>query len=191
MATEVPDGMRVVGEVDFIDAAATQGELVRVSLAVLGVGAAAVALAVLCGALPAGEVARVGAPWWLMAVGAASVVTLPVHELVHGALFRLMGGPGTRVRFGAAQGMIFASCPGLVLPRRRFCAVLAGPAVLVTALAAVAPAAAGMPLLGLACAVIHLSGCSGDLVALAWALSARGCTHCQDTPTGVRMLAVA
>lgn len=192
--------MTVVGEIDFLEDDVVRGRLVRWSLALLAIGAlVGAALALSLAALGAG---RVGDdPAWLLAFdgGArqlvwfallvvAFVASLPVHELVHAALFRLFGGPGTRVRFGCQSGMLYAACPGLVLTRGRFCVVLAGPALVVSALLVAGGYAAGVPSLGLVAFTAHLSGCAGDLLAIWLAIRTPRCTHCEDTERGVRFL---
>lgn len=116
------------------------------------------------------------------------LVTLPVHELVHALFFKLLGGRGMRVTFGHAAGMLYAGCPGLVLSRRRFIAVLLAPAVAVTAVLVLLGMVLDLLFIALVAASIHLSACAGDLLA-AWIIVREPrCTHCQDTEVGVRLL---
>lgn len=190
--------MTTFAELDFLGDEGLQRRLVRWSFALLGAGVALGAGLWLGGAFDvAGEMGalRVGgmppALVWLALLVLVSVGVLPVHELVHGALFRLFGGPDTRVTFGAQAGMLYAGCPGLVLPRGRFCVVLAGPAVLLSSALIVVCAAFGFPALGYVAFVLHLAGCSGDLLALYRVLGDARCTHCEDTERGVRLLARA
>lgn len=135
------------------------------------------------------ELGRLGPLAWLVLMAAGVLVSLPVHELIHGVLFRLMGGPGTRVRYGAASGMLYAGCPGLVLPRGRMSVVLLGPAVVLSAALVAIGLAGGLPSLGLAWFSCHLAGCAGDLyfVRLIW--REPGCTHVRDTEVGIALLA--
>ncbi|WP_154027127.1 DUF3267 domain-containing protein [Olsenella uli] len=184
--------MTTLAEVDFLGDERLRTRLVRWSFVVLGAGAAAgLALGMLCCFEPLVEFSRFGA-WgaagWLCLLAVISLGVLPVHEFVHGALFRLLGGRGTRVRYGFQSGMLYATCPGLVLARARFLAVLAGPAVVLSACLLGAGARLGLPLLGYAAFVLHLSGCSGDLLAV-WLIACEpACTHCEDTEAGVRLL---
>ena len=180
-------------DIDFLADDALRGRLAAWSLALLVAPCALIALLVALGVLPGEGEADVllggGVLPWVAALAAVTLVSMPVHELVHGALFCLMGGRGTRVRYGHAAGMLYAGCPGLVLTRRRFVAVLLGPAVVLgTALLAV-PCALGFALLGALAAALHLSSCAGDVLACALALRMPGCTHVQDTERGVRLLA--
>lgn len=185
--------MRTLFDIDFLADEALRRRLAALSLALLAAGAALVALLVAAGMLPgAREAASLlgrGVLPWVVVLVALTLVSMPVHELVHGALFRLLGGPGTRVRYGHAAGMLYAGCPGLVLSRARFCVVLLGPAVLLSALLLALPCALGYPLLGAIACVFHLSSCAGDVLAAALALAEPACTHVQDTEAGVRLLA--
>lgn len=185
--------MRTIGDIDFLDDGEVRQELLWLSGLLIVVALAGGFGLGLAGAFGAGEQARLGGGaggWalWVLVVIATSVVVLPVHELVHAALFVLFGGPGTRVRFGFQDGMLFAGCPGLVLARPKFCVVLAGPAVVLSAVLLMVPAALGLPLAGYVAFALHLSGCSGDLLAFVRALREPACTHVEDTDSGVRLL---
>ena len=70
----------------------------------------------------------------------------------------------------------------------RFCAVLLGPAALLSALLLALPCVLGYPLMGAIACVFHLSSCAGDVLAAALALREPSCTHVQDTEAGVRLL---
>lgn len=184
--------MRTLLDIDFLADEALRRRLAALSLALLAASVALIALLVVAGVLPgACEAASLlgrGTLPWAAALVALTLVSMPVHELVHGALFRLLGGPGTRVRYGHAAGMLYAGCPGLVLSRARFCAVLLGPAALLSALLLALPCVLGYPLLGAIACVFHLSSCAGDVLAAALALREPACTHVQDTEEGVRLL---
>ena len=184
---------RTLGDIDFFGDDALRQRLVRASAWLLIGGAAlAVALSVVAGtgvieemrALPGGW----GAALWPLAMAALSVAALPVHELVHALFMRVLGGPGTRVSFGYQAGMLYAGCPGLVLSKPRFVAVLLAPAVLVTAALLGLGLVLGYPFMTLWAAVLHLSGCSGDILAAGAILRERACTHCRDTERGVELL---
>lgn len=182
--------MRALRDIDFLNGEETRRQLLRWSYVLLAIAAAVGVVLGLAGAFDlAGEWARLGGPFlWLVVASLLTLAALPVHELVHAALFLLFGGRGTRVRFGYQSGMLYAGCPGLVLARGKFCVVLAGPAVVLSAVLLAVPAALGLPLVGCVAFCLHLSGCAGDLLAIALALREPACTHIEDTDTGVRLL---
>lgn len=127
-----------------------------------------------------------------LAVVLGYVASLPVHELVHAALFRLLGPRGTKVTFGFQSGMLYAGCPGVRMGRGRFVAVLLAPLVALT----VAYGLLGLvfsfpwtPLLALWLFVLHTSGCIGDLYFVALIMRHPEATVCEDTDKGIRLLA--
>ena len=184
---------RTLGDIDFFGDDALRQRLVRTSAWLLIGGAAlAVALSVVAGTGVIEEMRALPGDWgaalWPLAMVALSVVALPVHELVHALFMRVLGGPGTRVSFGYQAGMLYAGCPGLVLSKPRFVAVLLAPTVLVTAALLGLGLVLGYPFMTLWAAVLHLSGCSGDILAAGAILRERACTHCRDTERGVELL---
>lgn len=184
---------RTLGDIDFFGDDALRQRLVRASAWLLIGGAAlAVALSVVAGTGVIEEMRALPGDWgaamWPLAMVALSVVALPVHELVHALFMRVLGGPGTRVSFGYQAGMLYAGCPGLVLSKPRFVAVLLAPTVLVTAALLGLGLVLGYPFMTLWAAVLHLSGCSGDILAAGAILRERACTHCRDTERGVELL---
>lgn len=184
---------RTLGDIDFFGDDALRQRLVYVSVwLLLGGAALAVTLSVVAGAGVIEEMLALPGDWgavmWPLAMIALSVVALPVHELVHALLMRVLGGPGTRVNFGYQAGMLYAGCPGLVLSKPRFVAVLLAPAVLVTAALLGLGLVLGYPFMTIWAAVLHLSGCSGDILAAGSILRERACTHCRDTERGVELL---
>ena len=184
---------RTLGDIDFFGDDALRQRLVRASAWLLIGGAAlAVALSVVAGTGVIEEMRALPGDWgaalWPLAMAALSVVALPVHELVHALFMRVLGGPGTRVSFGYQAGMLYAGCPGLVLSKARFVAVLLAPTVLVTAALLGLGLVLGYPFMTLWAAVLHLSGCSGDILAAGAILRERACTHCRDTERGVELL---
>lgn len=192
-ATTGESPMRTLGDIDFFGDDALRQRLVRASAWLLIGGAAlAVALSVVAGTGVIEEMRALPGDWgaamWPLAMAALSVVALPVHELVHALFMRVLGGPGTRVSFGYQAGMLYAGCPGLVLSKPRFVVVLLAPAVLVTAALLGLGLALGYPFMTLWAAVLHLSGCSGDILAAGAILRERACTHCRDTERGVELL---
>ena len=184
---------RTLGDIDFFGDEALRQRLVRASAWLLIGGAAlAVALSVVTGTGVIEEMRALPGDWgaalWPLAMAVLSVAALPVHELVHALFMRVLGGPGTRVSFGYQAGMLYAGCPGLVLSKPRFVAVLLAPTVLVTAALLGLGLVLGYPFMTLWAAVLHLSGCSGDILAAGAILRERACTHCRDTERGVELL---
>lgn len=185
--------VRTLGDIDFFGDDVLRQRLVRASVWLLIGGAAlAVALSVVAGTGVIEEMRALPGDWgaamWPLAMAALSIVALPVHELVHALFMRVLGGPGTRVSFGYQAGMLYAGCPGLVLSKPRFVVVLLAPAVLVTAALLGLGLVLGYPFMTLWAAVLHLSGCSGDILAAGAILRERSCTHCRDTERGVELL---
>lgn len=117
------------------------------------------------------------------------LVVLPVHELLHAAAFKVLGGRGCRISFGYENGCLYTRTDDLVLSRGRFVAVLLAPSVALTAVLVGLGVATGWPVAGVLAAGLHLTGCTGDL-AMAWEIvTTSGVTHVQDTETGCRLLA--
>lgn len=124
---------------------------------------------------------------WYVVLFAVLFVVLMVHELIHGALFKLLG-DGTKVIFGYKKGMLYASSPNSVYTKARFCIVLMGPTVILSTLFIVLALCGTYTLLVWSLFFLHLSGCSGDLLAIYYILQTSECTHCEDTDYGVRLL---
>lgn len=173
--------MREVANIDVLGDGALQRGIAWLSLAVLG---GTVLLAGLLAFVLGGECLDV---WWWAALALGSLVALPVHELVHGAAFKLLC-PGCRVSFGFQDAFLYTRTDGAVLPRGRMVVVLLAPAVLVTAALAAAALAAGRPVLAVLLAGIHLAGCAGDVLMAAACLREPSCTHVRDTETGITLL---
>lgn len=173
-----------IADIDVLGDEATQLRVTRWSQTTLAVGVLVAAVTALLTGMDGG--ALMTAPWWI-AVVVASIVALPVHELVHGAAFALLC-PGCKVSFGAKDAFLYTRTDGALTTRGRMVAVLAAPAVVVTVALAAAAAAAGMPTLAVLLAVLHLSGCAGDLLMAREILRTPGCTHVRDTESGVELL---
>lgn len=174
--------MRKVLEVDILNDAGTQRLVGRWGLVPLGVGALGAAVLVLVGGAGA-ELETLGWCWWA-ALALGYLVSLPVHELVHAACFKLLGGRGTRVRFGFQAGMLYAGCPGRRFARGRFLVVLLAPLVLLTCVYVVLGFLGDAPLLAWALVWLHASGCAGDAY-FAWlVLRHPEARLCEDTSVG-------
>lgn len=118
----------------------------------------------------------------------ASLAALPVHELLHAAAFKLLGGSGCKVSFGYEAGCLYTRTNDAVLSRGRFAAVLLAPSVVLTALLVGLGVVAESLAAGVLAAGLHLTGCTGDLL-MVWEIHATAdATHVQDTATGCRLL---
>ena len=133
-------------------------------------------------AAPAGRTAA----WWL-SLAAASVLSLAVHELVHGFFFRRFAPPGARVTFGAnwKLGMLYASAEGIVYTRQQYLTISVAPSVVVTLLLVAIGVGLRWPLWTLVAATAHLAGCTGDWQYARTIRRNHAITHCEDTSWGV------
>lgn len=177
--------MRVVGQVDVVGDPVLGQRMAWGTLAILVAGALA---GLVWWADPTHGHEGVGPLWWL-ALAVAVVASLATHELVHGACFRLLGGAGTRVGFGARQGLLYTTAHGAVLTRGRFMAVLLAPTLAASLAVALACGAAGVPIMGWVALVVHLSGCVGDWAMVAAIAREPAATHVRDAEDGIELLA--
>lgn len=176
--------MRVLEELDVLGDEALQARIFRLSLLLL-VATLLLALATgIASGADGGALATLG--WW-GALAAGSLVALPVHELVHGAAFKLLCRP-CEVSFGAQGPFLYTRTNAACATRPRMVAVLLAPSVLVTSALVAAALAAGAPTLAALLAGLHLSGCAGDMLMAADALRAPDCTHVRDTDVGIDLL---
>lgn len=104
--------MRKIADIDVLADAVLQARMVRLSLLMLAAGLAAAVLVLVA------EGGRELGLGWLLALAVASVASLPAHELVHGAAFKLLC-PGARVSFGVKDAFLYTSASGAVVPRGR------------------------------------------------------------------------
>lgn len=174
--------MREVDELDVLGDETLRSRMLRWSLVVCLVTAVLVVAAAL---LSVSGLSPVG----LLGAAAASLVVLPVHELLHAAAFKLLGGRGVRVSFGYEAGCLYTRTNDAVLTRRRFMVVLLTPSVVLTLVLLPVGAGMGSPAGGVLAAGLHLTGCTGDLL-MAWVIhQSPEATHVQDTACGCRLLA--
>lgn len=119
------------------------------------------------------------------------LVLLPVHELVHGLCFKLLGDPGIKVQFGFKNGCLYASAPGARLSPARVLVVILAPFVLLTPLAwAVVMLLTGDVLAAWLLVGFHAAGCAGDFYLAAVILRTAGVEDVEDTSTGVTLYCV-
>lgn len=191
-------GMKTIESIHLLEDESTMSAMVRGSVFVLAGGAALGALWVIAAAaglpLPMPELFGLSMALmavWFFSAFVAHVLTLPVHELVHAACFKLLGPRGTRVRLGAKldEGVLFAQATGAVLTRRRYMVVLLAPCVVLSAAHAIAGAVLGWPFWALAQIVLHVAGCTGDLLMAREIAANRDVRWCRDTAYGADLLA--
>jgi hypothetical protein len=173
--------VKVLANIDIVNDGRLQGRFVRLSLVPLVVGAA---VSVLLWAAGACEGITLG---WLAASVCVFTVSLPVHEAVHAAAFKLLA-PGCRVSFEVRDWFVATNAHGAVAPRRAELVVLLAPALVVTALLAAVPALLGFQLFGVVQSFIHLSGCAGDVAMALEIAHEPECTHVRDTDNGIDLL---
>ena len=181
--------MRVIGTVNVLKDADVQRAMVSASWAIMGAGAA-IALVLWLVSLASGRhVLEPVGPGWVLGLVVASVVSLPVHELVHAAAFVILGSSDVHVSFGIKDFMLYTSANGAVLPRGRFMAVLLAPSVVVTALfVLLAGCVWHAPLFALLGAAFHLAGCTGDLDMVRIIALTPAATFVRDSPAGIDLL---
>ena len=167
--------MRVIGTVNVLKDADVQRAMVSASWAIMGAGAA-IALVLWLVSLASGRhVLEPVGPGWVLGLVVASVVALPVHELVHAAAFVILGSSGVHVSFGIKDFM--------------FMAVLLAPSVVVTALfVLLAGCVWHAPLFALLGAAFHLAGCTGDLDMVRIIALTPAATFVRDSPAGIDLL---
>lgn len=185
--------MREVLDVNILEDEKTQRKV-----AYIGMPAAVAAFAVLVWQLIAGllgggateaETFWGGGLGWTVAACLAYVVSLPVHELVHAAFFKLLGPAGVRVRFGFKSGMLYTGCPGVRFGRHGMATVLLAPFVALSLVYLALGIALGLPFLALVSFLLHLSGCGGDLY-FVWLIARHPeADFVEDTPAGIRLIA--
>ncbi len=180
--------MRVIGTVNVLEDAGVQRAMVSASWAIMGAGAAIAIVLWLVSLAFGGHVLEPVGPGWVLGLVVASVVSLPVHELVHAAAFVILGSSDVHVSFGIKDFMLYTSANGAVLPRGRFMAVLLAPSVVVTALFVLAGCVWHAPLFALLGAAFHLAGCTGDLDMVRIIALTPAATFVRDSPAGIDLL---
>ena len=180
--------MRVIGTVNVLEDAGVQRAMVSASWAIMGAGAAIAIVLWLVSLAFGGHVLEPVGPGWVLGLVVASVVSLPVHELVHAAAFVILGSSDVHVSFGIKDFMLYTSANGAVLPRGRFMAALLAPSVVVTALFVLAGCVWHAPLFALLGAAFHLAGCTGDLDMVRIIALTPAATFVRDSPAGIDLL---
>lgn len=174
--------MTELASIDIINGDGLRGRIWALSLVPLVIGAVA---AVLLGISGAGEKPSL---LWFVALVALFSASLPVHELVHAAAFKLLV-PGCHITFEAMAGMLATNANGAVMTRRASYVVFLSPLVLVTAALGIVPAALGCPVMAVIEVFMHLGGCAGDVLMAREVVREKACTHVRDTDYGIDLLA--
>ena len=107
--------MRTIADIDILGNEPLQARVAQLSLAVIVVTAL---VAAFLGLAMGGERLDV---WWWVALAAGSLVSLPVHELVHAAAFKLLC-RDCKVSFGFQNAFLYTKTDGAVLRRGRMLA---------------------------------------------------------------------
>jgi hypothetical protein len=174
--------MQPIRDIDLFHERPLLLSMTRGSFALMAVGVGVLA-AWLVGGWPHEEI---DVPWAALTT-LAIVGSSLVHEAIHAAAFKVFGGDDAHVRFGSRAGMLYASSPGLVLPRGRFVAVLLAPTVAVSLACFAVGVVARVPLAGFLVLAMHLSSCAGDLVIAREVLGCPEAAMVEDTECGVRL----
>lgn len=178
----LPEDAELVCELNVFEDEGLQRTMVAWSGWIFLAGVAALAAMLLFGVPSRG----LGLCWTLAAIAGGTVAAFVCHELVHGLFFRILGGPGTRVRFGAKDGMLYTEAPGLVLSARRYAVACLAPAVVISIAIIVWGVAAQAPYEALVVGVLHLTGCTGDF-AFVRSICVYRPTYAGDDPNGLRL----
>lgn len=178
----LPEDAELVCELNVFEDEGLRRTMVAWSGWILLAGVAALAVMLLAGVPSSGL-----GPWRTLATMAAGTVAAFVcHELVHGLFFRILGGPGTHVRFGAKDGMLYTEAPGLVLSAPRYVVACLAPAVVISIATIAWGVVAQAPYEALVVGVLHLTGCTGDF-AFVRSICVYRPTYAGDDPNGLRL----
>lgn len=184
---------KTVGDVDFLDDEDLRKQLLYLSVAIFAIPLAIYAIILALQGLDdtlysdlMGQDSIFGLPRIVMLL-IITMVALPIHELIHAAFFKAFH-PSAQITFGFKDGMLYAGCPGEVFERTQMCTILLAPAVIISAVFLILGVALGAMGLFIELLVLHLSGCSGDLLGVAIIMHTPACTHCEDTDYGIKLL---
>lgn len=117
------------------------------------------------------------------------LISLPVHELVHGLFFKLFAPRGTKIEYGYKNGTIYATAPGVRFSRTRFIIIVLAPFVVLTLVYIAIGLTWNIPLTAYLCFATHTTGCVGDFFYVREIMADRRISVCEDTDTGVRFYA--
>ena len=177
--------MRQVLDVNILTDEATQKRVGLISLLPLVLGC----LTCGWGIAAASDAGTLLSTWWawLLAAVALYAISLPVHELVHGLLFKAFGPAGTKVKFGYQNGMLYAGCPGVRFAAWKMTLILLAPFVVLSVTYVLLGQVFGEGVLALCLVLLHGSGCAGDFY-FAWLLARHPeADLVEDTDQGIRL----
>lgn len=174
--------MRRIGDIDILEDEILQGEIWVASMIVLLAGVLVGLIFAFCGAHEPVSLR------WFLALAVLSLVSQPVHELVHAAGFMVASGFRAHIRFGFTTGMLYTSAEGTMLRKGAFLVVLLAPAVVVSGALAIGCCLTGHPLLAYFSCVLHLAGCTGDFSYCYLIAREPNVAYVEDTARGVSLM---
>lgn len=183
---------KTVREIDFFSDQNLRQKLVRLSLSLVFVPAFGLgvysAITMNQSSLPAAlQLEGLSILLWLFLLVLLTFVALPLHELIHALFFKSFH-PKAHIIFGFKDAMLYAGCPGEVYTRAQMIIILLAPAFFISLALIVLYFTTSVPVLCFAVLILHLSGCSGDILAAWLIVREPTCTHCEDTDFGIRLL---
>ncbi len=131
--------------------------------------------------------AAAGQDWVLLSCFAVLlfIPLIPIHEAIHGLVYRLLGARDVRFSVSLRQFYAYAIADSFVVGRREFAWLALAPSLLINGvLLAVALAAPGARFFALALSIVHYSATGGDwaLIAYFWEHRARPVYTYDDAP---------
>lgn len=119
---------------------------------------------------------------WVLGV---TLVSLPIHEFIHGIFFKAFSTSG-KVKYGFTKGMLYATNPGQVYTKRQFMIIILAPFVINSILFCL------LFIFGMESTafwivfILHTAGCAGDFWYIYEIIKNPNITHCEDTPVGAK-----
>lgn len=115
------------------------------------------------------------------------LISIPLHECFHVLFFKLFSKTG-KVKYGFSKGMFYATNPGVIYTKRQFTIIMLAPFVFNSLLFFL------LALFGLDSTalwivfILHTASCAGDFWYIYEIIKHPAITHCEDTPTGIKLL---
>lgn len=113
-------------------------------------------------------------------------LAIPLHELVH-AVFFLLYGDNTKIRFGFKNGLAYASAPGVFYKRHQYLIIALSPFILISTLTLLIGSAQDHIAIAIIVLVLHTASCAGDFYYTYQLLTHPEVTYCEDTDAGVTL----
>lgn len=188
MADQKSKRLELIAEIDLVEDTYLMRGIARTSLFALTIfliAAPFLALAFYAIALPYGEERLIDFPLIFVSL-VVVLLSIPFHELIHGAAFKLMN-PKARVRFGYAEvGIVFASATGVFFSRKHYLIICMMPFMVLSLIYLAIGLIFKAPLTAYICFAMHTAGCVGDFYYVKRILENPRIKFCQDTKSGVR-----